>query len=157
MAKDNNLTNPIRDVPAKTKIVSGAPVKITRARSGSLGKETEEDIIEKPDDNWLDVDLLNAPGEPGQRQTGYGRWVEHIGNPLERVDETDDISTLPELLASEHPVVQEAAERKMRVLGGGIIQAMTNGVASTMKSKEEAPKSRFDVIDIPEEEEKDKK
>lgn len=158
MAKHNNLTSPTGDAPTETKIVSGAPVKITRARSGSLGKDVEEDIIEKPDDNWLDdnwldVDLLNeAPVGQGQ-QSGYGRWAERIGAPLKQIDETDDVSALPELLANEETAVQDAAEKRLRELEDGITLAITNEVASTTESKEEAPKSRFDAIDISEEKE----
>lgn len=151
MAKDN-LTEPARKSTAKTKIVSGTAVKITRARSGSMGKEIEEDVIERPDEDWLDEEILNDPAIAQGRQTGYGKWVENIGNPLRQVEETDDISTLPELLTSEHPVVQDAAEGKLRALNEEIAQAITNGVTSAIKSKEETPKSRFDVIDIPEEE-----
>lgn len=137
MANDNNFTDSIRDIPAETKIVSGAPVKITRARSGSMGKDVEEDFVEKPEEGWLNMDVLNTPLIQRGPQSGFGRWTERIAVPLEQVAGTENASELPEMLTSEETVVQEAAEKKLRELRG--------------KAKEEAPDSRFDIIDIPDE------
>lgn len=137
MAENNNFTDSIRNVPAETKIVSGAPVKITRARSGSLGKDIEEDFVGKPEEGWLNMDGLNTPLIQRGPQSGYGRWAERVAVPLEQVAGTENANELPEMLTSEEPEVQEAAGKKLEELRG--------------KVKEEAPDSRFDIIDIPDE------
>jgi hypothetical protein len=137
---DDNGTNPSAKT---TRIVKGAPVKITRAQDGSRGKDTKVELVEKPKGgNWLDTDMLNDPGTLHGRQSGFGRWAERIAVPLEQIDKTEVAGTLSEMLASEEVIIQNAAEKKLREL-------------EDKNSKEEAPKTRFDVIDILDEEKKD--
>lgn len=177
---NKHFTKVIKLTQAGTEIVRGAPVKITRARDGSCGKDTEEELVEKPDEDWLDADLLNDPSVQRGRQTGYGRWAERIGTMLKQIDQTEDISQLPEMLTNEEVAVQDAAERRLgeleRAFIGGLRQAAVSelrqrGYAveleqtvveepeqaivqapSPKEDKEKAPESRFDIIDIPEEE-----
>ena len=122
MTEDND-TKRDEDTATSTEIVVGAPVKITRARAGSLGKDTQVDLIPKPDgDNWLDVNLLNEPSTLHNQQTGYDKWVERTGRSLENIDAAEDVSILPEMLAHEDPLVQEAAENKLRELKANQIE-----------------------------------
>jgi len=113
---EDNSTEQSEDT-TDTKIVRGAPVKITRARGGSQGKDTRVELIPKPDDdNWLDIELLNEPSTLHNTPTGYDRWVERTGRSLEKIEGTVVIENLAEALSHEDPLVQETANKKLREL-----------------------------------------
>ena len=137
MTEDNSAKLD-KKTEVETNIVVGAPVKITRAVRGSLGKDTRVDLIQKPDNDWLDVDLLDEAITLQSAQTGYNRWVERTGRLLKKIETAGDASLLPEMLAHEDPLVQETAEKKLKELEG---------------KEETASDSRIDIIDISEEEE----
>ncbi len=113
---DDNSTEPSEDTTG-TKIVEGAPVKITRARGGSRGKDTQVELIPKPNgDNWLNVELLNEGNTQQSQQTGYDQWVERTGRSLEEIEKTVAIEHLAEALSHEDPLVRETADKKLREL-----------------------------------------
>lgn len=163
---EDNFTKIDEKTGVETNLVVGAPVKITRARGGSKGKDTRVELIPKPDDgNWLDIELLNKPSTLHNTQTGYDRWVESTGRSLKKIEGTVSIENLAEALAHEDPLVQETANEKLREIKVGHIKTVFENeeldeeekqqlkLQNTENSKiSDSRGVRFDSIDISEEE-----
>jgi len=115
---NSRFTKRINKPVAKTKIVTDPPVKITRARDGSRGKDTKEELVEKPkEDNWLNLEEVpNDPSTRYDQQSGYGKWAERIAVPLEQIEKAEDASALPEMLSSEEVIIRDAAAKKLKKL-----------------------------------------
>ena len=94
--------------------VRGAPIKVTRAISGSCGKRTYFDLIdyaaEKGDLDWVDDDVYKINGREDDSSTGMGKdAIEFLRTMLQSVP----VEMLPELLVSENEDLRQAAKRRI--------------------------------------------
>lgn len=132
-AMSKHFTKPPPKAKGSTKIVRGAPVKVSRARAGSMGKSVEEELVDMPDGNWVEPEELEVFAHQRQNdiRSGFDVWAAPITEKIKRVDDAEDVGELAEGLADEHDIVRDKADEKLRKL-----------------QKDQKEKSRFDTIDL---------
>jgi len=103
----SHITAPIREGGGITQLVSGAPVKIVKARPGSRGQDTEVTVVNPPPDDWIPTDL-SIP-ERG-RETGFAEFYRMYKSAYE--SDTDTYPVEGMLDESEYKRILEAAEKQ---------------------------------------------